>query len=737
MRRVLAALVLLFAVLTLASVLGRGGGKSSTIVPSLAAPSGAGGVASAAAAGHTSASTPAGGAPLTLRAHGSSFELSSILNVSAPAPPEPRPAPGPGIEPLPPVQPGPPVADGALQTSAIDASPSVSFTFDGLGNDDNNALTGFVVNPPDVSGDVGPSHYVETLNSILAVYNRSGAKVLGPVLLKSLWQGFAGSPPCKTHNDGDPVVLYDQISNRWVITQFSLQFFSDHVVTDECVAVSKNGDPTGAYWIYDFAISPTLFADYPKLGVWPDGYYLTFNDFADNGPSYSFVGVSAVVLERSKMLTGAVPIAWKFDTSYPTDPAFTVLPADYDGRRLPPGKAPNVMLDEETNALGVREFHADFANTANMSFTKVATLSVPAFDDNMCNFVRNCIPQKNTTNKLDAVSGRLMHRLAYRNNGSYQSLVVAHTVDTGGDHAGVRWYELRKTGSNAWTVNQASTFNPDATHRWMPSAAMDGNQNIAVGYSASSATLFPGIRYAARLRTDPSNTLQTEATMFAGAGSQLTGLFSGDGSNRWGDYTTMSVDPVDDCTFWYANEDYPASSNYAWDTRVGTFRFPSCIGISSFSPGSALPGTQVTINGVGFSAKPQIKFGGLVSPSVTLVSPTQVKAVVPDGVQPAQISAILGGNTGLSATNFKPTLSIFSFSPLSGTAGATVTIKGIGFNASSRVKFAGASPVAPVTFSASTLTVTVPAAAATGKISVTNTTAPVGTVTSVQSFTRT
>jgi hypothetical protein len=232
------------------------------------------------------------------------------------------------------------------------------------------------------------------------------------------------------------------------------------------------------------------------------------------------------------------------------------------------------------------------------------------------------------------------------------------------------------------------------------------------------------------------NTLQTEATMFAGAGSQLTGLFGGDGSNRWGDYTTMSVDPVDDCTFWYANEDYPASSNFAWDTRVGTFRFPSCIGISSFSPGSALPGAQVTINGVGFSAKPQIKFGGLVSPSVTLVSPTQVKAVVPDGVQPAQISAILAGNTGLSATNFKPTFSIFSFSPLSGTAGATVTIKGIGFNASSMVKFAGASPVAPSTFSASTLTVTVPTAAATGKISVTNTTAPVGTVTSVQSFTR-
>src|SRR6188472_420386 len=369
MRRVLAALVLLFAVLTLASVLGRGGGNSSTIVPTLAAPSGAGGPASAAAARHISVSTRAGGAPLTLRAHASSPELSSILSVSAPAAPEPRPIPGPGVEPLPPVQPGPPVADGALQTSAIDASPSVSFTFDGLGNDDNNALTGFVINPPDVSGDVGPSHYVETLNSILAVYNRSGAKVLGPVLLKSLWQGFAGSPPCKTHNDGDPVVLYDQISNRWVVTQFSLQFFSDHVITDECVAVSKTGSPTGAYWIYDFAISPTLFADYPKLGVWPDGYYLTFNNFADTGPSYSFVGVSAVVLERSKMLSGAVPIAWKFDTSYPADPAFTVLPADYDGRRLPPSKAPNVMLDEETNALGVREFHADFANTANMSFT--------------------------------------------------------------------------------------------------------------------------------------------------------------------------------------------------------------------------------------------------------------------------------------------------------------------------------------------------------------------------------
>ena len=736
MRRVLVGLILTFAALTLATVLGRGG-DSTTVVPVPAAPSGVGGQTSS-AGGRAAASPAAGGAPVALRALGVSPELSSFLRVPGPPPGEPRAAPGPEIDPLPPLPQGTPVADGALQTDTIAASPSVSFTFDGLGNTDNEALQGGIVNiPPDVSGDVGPTHYVETLNKTMAVYNRSGVKVLGPVLVNSLWQGFAGSPPCKTHNDGDPVVLYDQISNRWVITQFALQFFSDHVVTDECVAVSKTGNPTGAYWIYDFAISPTLFADYPKVGVWPDGYYLTFNNFADNGPSYSFVGISAVVLQRSKMLSGAAPIAWKFDTSYPSNPAFSFLPSDYDGRRLPPGKAPNVMLVEGTNSLGVWEFHADFANTANMSFTNIGSLGVPAFDDNMCNFFRNCIPQKNTTNKLDAISGRLMHRLAYRNNGSYQSLVVAHTVDSGGDHAGVRWYELRKTGSNPWVVNQASTFNPDATHRWMPSAGMDGNQNIAVGYSASSGSLFPAIRYAARLRTDAPNTLQAEATMFAGAGSQLAGLFGGDGPNRWGDYTTMSVDPVDDCTFWYANEDYPASSNYAWDTRIGTFRFPSCIGISSFTPGSGLPGSQVTINGVGFSAKPQIKFGGLVSPSVTLVSPTQVKAVVPDGVQPAQVSAILGGNTGLSANKFTPTLSIFSFSPLSGTAGTTVTIKGIGFNASSRVKFTGASLVVPATFSANTLTVTVPAAAATGKIQVTNTTAPVGTVTSVQTFTRT
>jgi hypothetical protein len=265
------------------------------------------------------------------------------------------------------------------------------------------------------------------------------------------------------------------------------------------------------------------------------------------------------------------------------------LPSDLDGKTLPPAGSPNYILEFGTNALSMWKFHVDWTTPANTTLTGPVTIPVAAFSM-ACNG-GTCIPQVGTTQQLDSLADRVMYRLAYRNFGDHESLVVNHSV-TAGSSAGVRWYEIRSPGGTP-TVYQQGTYAPDSNYRWMGSIAMDKAGDVGLGYSISSASIHPGIRYTGRQATDPLNTLQAESVVFDGAGSQTGGL------SRWGDYSSISVDPVDDCTFWYTTEYIPGNGSFNWHTRIVSFKFPSC-GTPDFSI-AASPSSQSVVQGSGTS----------------------------------------------------------------------------------------------------------------------------------------
>jgi len=324
----------------------------------------------------------------------------------------------------------------------------------------------------------------------------------------------------------------------------------------ECIAVSQTADPTGAYYLYAFEIND-YFPDYPKLGVWPDAYYMSANES----------DVGAYAFDRGKMLQGESATYQKFERT-----GNFMLPSDLDGPTAPPSGSPNYFYTMRTgNVLEIWEYHVDFSTPANSTFTRAQTLTTSPFNYGLCGFDWDCIPQPGTSQRLDAISEWPMWRLQYRNFGTYETLVGNFTVDVGdfSDHAGIRWFELRKTPAGAWSIYQEGTHSPDAHHRWMGSVAMDGQGNIALGYSVSSATLYPSIRYATRSASDAAGTLQGEVALITGTASQTS-------FNRWGDYSSMNVDPSDDTTFWYTNE-YLTDATQGWRTRIGTFSVQSLI----------------------------------------------------------------------------------------------------------------------------------------------------------------
>ena len=534
--------------------------------------------------------------------------------------------------------PGQALVDAVVQTAAPSLlAPAPSLTFDGINNVDNANAFGFRVLPPDTNGDVGPNHYVQMVNLLVRVFDKAGTPLTAPFKLSSLFGSLGGI--CSTNDNGDPVVLYDPLADRWLLSQFAFMptgLPPYHM----CIAISTTGDPTGSYFVYDFVTPGAEFPDYPKFGVWPDAYYMNANQFTNFGP---FNGTGAYAFERAKMLVGdpsASFIYFNLDLASHPEGVGGMLPSDVDGP-TPPGGVPNVFayftalnFGDPADGLRLFDFHADFAVPANSTFTErpestyAAPVPVAAFDPTFNSLSGPCppstigfnsrddidqppIPLEPTAScnaKLDAIGDRLLHRMQYRNFGSHESLTVNHSVDvnstpfasTTGHQAGVRYYELRRTAGGAFAVNEQATFAPDTDHRWMGSAAMDGNGNLAVGYSVSSTTTFPSIRYAGRLATDPAGGLfQGEATLHAGAGSQANS------ASRWGDYSGLSVDPADDCTFWYTNEYYnatspegripcpglviPSFSNACWSTRIGSFRFPTCISGASVSPTTLWP----------------------------------------------------------------------------------------------------------------------------------------------------
>src|SRR5829696_337262 len=417
--------------------------------------------------------------------------------------------------------------------------------------------------PPDTNGEVGSTQYVQSVNEGFQVFDKTtGASLLGPSGIETVWGGFGGV--CESNGRGDPVVMYDQLADRWVITQFA----GVSVPTDECVAVSTTGDATGSYHRYDFHLGSNFF-DYPHLSVWPDAYYMSMNVFNSSGTS--FLGPQPFAFDRAKMLAG-LPATF-ITTGITNGPSEeTYLPADLDGSTPPPAGAPGVFVEwPGPGAYKIFHFHVDFATPANSTFTVFASPAAAGFTQ-LCGITRSCVPQSGTTSRLDGIGDRLMFRVTYRNFGTHESVVGNYTVSSG-TVAGIRWFELRNVTAGPVTVVQESTYQPDLTWRWMGSAAMDRDGNIAIGYSASSATMFPQLRYAGRLASDPLNVLgQGEAILFSGTGSQ-TGT-----SSRWGDYASLTVDPVDDCTFWFTSEYYASTSSYNWRTRIGSFRFPTCGG---------------------------------------------------------------------------------------------------------------------------------------------------------------
>jgi hypothetical protein len=516
--------------------------------------------------------------------------LSQPLRELPSAPPgEQRPAEL--VEPLGPLGVGSGIPDPVVQRNFGSGDmPAPDLTFDGLGQSDRAALGIGLGLPPDVEGDVGPSHYAAWINGVFAVYSKTGVLVAGfPKLGNAVWTGFGGL--CETTNRGDPLVLYDQLADRWLLSQFAFSVNGSGVPIApyfQCIAVSTSPDPTGSYCRYGFEVKAATFPDYGKVGLWLDGggtqnaYMFSFAMFPDAGG----FSPGAWAVERAMMLTAGCPAAQTvlFDSSNNAAIAGgalnRMLPADLDGTMLPPAgtDAPFAMHDDVGDQVEMYKFHVNWTTPALSTFTNTSNLGVPAFDTAFsCGASgRQCLPQPGTTNKIDALATRLMHRAGYRNFGTHQSLVFNQTVDADTDHAGVRWYEIRDP-SGAPTVFQAATFAPDTDNRWMGSAAMDKQGNFAVGYSVASATTFPSIRYAGRLVTDAVNTLaQGEATLFAGSGSQTGAGFSTAGAGRWGDYTSMRVDPVDDCTFWYDNEYYPTTSAATYDTRIGKFHFTQC-----------------------------------------------------------------------------------------------------------------------------------------------------------------
>lgn len=425
------------------------------------------------------------------------------------------------------------------------------------------------VAPPDTTGDVGPNHYVQWVNLRYSIYTlvrgvnneiTAFVPVAGfPKQGNVVWQGFGGR--CESDNDGDPIVQYDQLADRWILTQFAV---SSQPFT-QCVAVSTSPDPTGTYFRYAFSYSRD-FNDYPKMSVWPDAYYISYNMFR-NGRS--FIGNRVCAFERDRMLIGASARQLCANTTS----GHSMEPSDLEGTTLPPAGTPNLLLSLTSTTVQFWRFAVNWTNGTG-TLTGPTTLSGVAAFSRACGGGA-CIPQPGTTQRLDSLADRMMYRLSYRNLGTRESLVINHSV-TSGSGVGIRWYELGNAAGQTMrtatpVIRQQGTFAPTADFRWMGSAAIDKTGGIAVGYNISNAsTIKPSIRYAYRGPADPLGTLGNETSALDGPGIQTASL------SRWGDYSTISVDPVDGCTMVFTTQFQPTDGNFNWSTFIHSFKLSTC-----------------------------------------------------------------------------------------------------------------------------------------------------------------
>ncbi len=422
---------------------------------------------------------------------------------------------------------------------------------------------------------MGPNHYIQVVNVRFQIFDKSGNVIQPATATNSLWSGFGG--PCESDNDGDAIFMYDEQADRWVLAQFAVS--SGQAV---CFAVSTTPDPTGSFYLYQ--LDTQRFPDYFKLGVWPDSSNNAYFMGTNSGNQNQY---DVYAIDRQNLLAGTAPRP----AQYFQDFYNLMMPADLDGDNPPPAGSPGIFYtfrdggesyfnSPPSDSLDIYEFHVDWNTPANSTYTMVQSFTPPTFADfnwTVCGFFQSdCLPQPGTNQKLDSASWWPMQRLQYRNQLSYETLVGAWVVDPdgAGNHSAPRWFELRRSGGS-WALQYQGTWDPDAVDRWMPSVALDGSGNMALGYSVvddgsgSGSAVKPGLRYATR-DLDAAN-FNAEATLIDGTGVET-------GINRWGDYASMEVDPSDDCTFWFTSEYIASDGSYNWSTRIATFKVPSCTG---------------------------------------------------------------------------------------------------------------------------------------------------------------
>lgn len=474
---------------------------------------------------------------------------------------------------------------------------TVSADYPGLGTGFNGTWVVQGLLPPDTTMAVGNNQIVQWVNIKLTILNKSTGNPLlggaGYVNANQIWSGLGGGSVCAAQNQGDPIVQYDRLTNRWFLSQFA---FTTATATNGtpypaapyalCVAVSQTNDATGVYNLYQFTVSNL--PDYPKLGLWPDGLYITSNNytFSTTTGASSYVGTSYFAFDKAAMIAGGAAAGVFFSGLSPAH--FASLPGDFEGTLPPPANTTAYVisgdwftLNAPPYALQLRRFHPDFVTPANTTLDDGfggafdSFVSLP-FDSSVVGSCGDnggaCVPQPGTTRRLDTLSQRPMYRLAYRNLGaSRESLVFTQSIDpVGSAVAGIQLVEIRNPGANPPVIFNNVNFNPDATNRWMGAAATDKLGNIGLGYSVGSATLSPGIRIAGRLRNDIRSTVRGELNATTGSGSQTAT------AQRWGDYSTMQIDPDDDCTFWYTQEYIINTAGADWATRIVGFKFDSC-----------------------------------------------------------------------------------------------------------------------------------------------------------------
>jgi len=441
-------------------------------------------------------------------------------------------------------------------------------------------------NPSDNSLAVGPDHIVQTVNSRMAVFTKKGKRfdaagrvLSGPDNTNAIFKDFGG--PCETYNNGDAVVRYDQLADRWLLVMPIFRRLEPpaldaaragpaalerpHAPYAMCYAVSAGADPLGPYHRYEF--QRTLFPDYPRPAIWPDGYYVPTSTGDD------VIQKHVCIVDRAKMLKGEPAT----EQCLVIDGVNFLNNADIDGKALPPPGAPNVMMAAggtqlkgilEDDGIFVWQVYVDWRDPSKTRAVGPKKIAVAPYRYLCGGQLTNCVPQPGSERRLDAQGDKIMPRLVYRRVNGHESIVAVHSVNTVAGGGGVRWYEFRIDGVREVTLFQQGTYAPDALFRWMASPAMDRSGNIGIGYSFGGGSHFAGQRFAGRLAADPPGRLTLRETV----------LVEGEAAQnvmRWEDYSQTAVDPSDDCTIWYVG-DYIKKDAASYSSRIGAFRMPGC-----------------------------------------------------------------------------------------------------------------------------------------------------------------